>query len=317
MSIYFLYLRGGGDRIMTALKWGVERRLEFIEFRLFWEGGVNRSDLIERFGVSVPQASKDLSKYQELAPANARYDKSARRYVAAEGFTPVFLRPDPDSYLTQLRHLAERHTADGESWLVTPPSADVALTPHRAVDGAVLRAILAALREGRALDIRYQSMNAARPDPAWRRISPHAFGHDGFRWHARAWCHNSQRFKDFLLPRILEVGAQAEQGRTGAEDAQWQGKFEVAIIPHPDLSAAQQAVVARDYGMAQGCARFPVRRAMLFYVLRRLGLLEDGRGKDPRLQHIVAQDPDAVAQALSAATPEGGTTEQGPISARN
>ena len=27
----------------TALKWGVGRRLEFIEFRLFWEGHVNRS----------------------------------------------------------------------------------------------------------------------------------------------------------------------------------------------------------------------------------------------------------------------------------
>ena len=31
------------------LKWGVERRLEFIEFRLFWEGGVNRSDIIGTF----------------------------------------------------------------------------------------------------------------------------------------------------------------------------------------------------------------------------------------------------------------------------
>ena len=25
------------------LRWGVEQRLEFIEFRLFWEGGINRS----------------------------------------------------------------------------------------------------------------------------------------------------------------------------------------------------------------------------------------------------------------------------------
>ena len=31
--------------------WGVERRLEFIEFRLFWEGRVNRADLIDTFGV--------------------------------------------------------------------------------------------------------------------------------------------------------------------------------------------------------------------------------------------------------------------------
>lgn len=27
---------------LPVLKWGVERRLEFIEFRLFWEGGVNQ-----------------------------------------------------------------------------------------------------------------------------------------------------------------------------------------------------------------------------------------------------------------------------------
>ena len=42
----------------AALKWGVARRLEFIEFRLYWEGGVNRSDIVEAFRVSVPQASK-------------------------------------------------------------------------------------------------------------------------------------------------------------------------------------------------------------------------------------------------------------------
>ena len=53
-----------------AIRWGVEQRLEFIEFRLFWEGGINRGDIIEIFGVSVPQASKDLTMYQEAAPGN-------------------------------------------------------------------------------------------------------------------------------------------------------------------------------------------------------------------------------------------------------
>ncbi len=65
----------------TALKWGVERRLEFIEFRLFWEGSINRADLVEVFGVSVPQASKDLTLYQERAPGNMEYDTRAKRYV--------------------------------------------------------------------------------------------------------------------------------------------------------------------------------------------------------------------------------------------
>lgn len=51
--------------------------------------------------------------------------------------------------------------------------------------------------------------------------------------------------------------------------------------------------------MEEGRTRLPVRPAMQFYVLRRLGLLEDGRGKDPRVQHIVVQDPEAVARALT------------------
>ena len=87
----------GGEAV---LKWGVERRLEFIEFRLYWEGGVNRSDIIEAFDVSVPQASKDLTLYQERAPHNAVYDKSAKRYVASNEFQPCFLKPDAGQYLS-------------------------------------------------------------------------------------------------------------------------------------------------------------------------------------------------------------------------
>ncbi len=62
------------QKATTDYRWGVERRLEFIEFRLFWEGGINRSDITAYFGVSVPQASKDLSEYQRIAPSNIRYD---------------------------------------------------------------------------------------------------------------------------------------------------------------------------------------------------------------------------------------------------
>ncbi len=68
------------------MRWGVEKRLEFIEFRLFWEGGINRADIMETFGVSVPQASKDLSLYEEKAPGNLAYDRSEKRYFAASTY---------------------------------------------------------------------------------------------------------------------------------------------------------------------------------------------------------------------------------------
>ena len=271
----------------AALKWGVERRLEFIEFRLFWEGGVNRSDIIEMFGVSVPQASKDLTLYQERAPRNAVYDKSAKRYVASPRFTPIFLKPDSDGYLSRLRSLAEGLVDGCENWISHPPEMEIAATPRRVVDVDALRAVLGATREKRSIDILYQSMSRKRADPIWRRITPHAFGYDGFRWHVRAYCHIDNKFKDFLLPRILETGSLGEPGAPADQDRLWQETFNVEIGPHPDLTPSEKAVVAKDYGMTKGRAVLTVRYAMLFYVLKRLGLLGDARKQSARTHQIV------------------------------
>ncbi|MDQ6436336.1 WYL domain-containing protein [Mesorhizobium sp. LHD-90] len=274
-------------KIVDGLRWGVEQRLEFIEFRLFWEGGVNRSDIIDTFGVSVPQASKDLTLYQERAPHNMIYDKSAKRYIAAGGFKPQFLNPDPDAFLSRLQAVVEGADWQRDSWISAAPDADVALTPKRDVDGDVLRAVLNAIRNRRSIDVMYQSMNPQRPDPKWRRITPHAFGYDGFRWHARAFCHLEETFKDFLLPRILKSRGEDEPGASGEADHFWHEYYPLEIAPHPALTSSQQEVVAKDYGMKGRKCVLRVRVAMLFYVMKRLGLLNDAVNEDPRRQHIV------------------------------
>jgi predicted DNA-binding transcriptional regulator YafY len=287
--------------VATALKWGVERRLEFIEFRLFWEGSINRADLVEAFGVSVPQASKDLTLYQERAPGNMEYDTRAKRYVAAEKFVLRFLEPDPYIYLSQLRSVAEGAVSANDSWIAELPSADVALTPRRDIDIKVLRKILDACRDGVSIDVFYQSMNKLRPEPTWRRITPHAFGYVGFRWHTRAYCHLEHKFKDFLLPRILDVGANGEPGEAGEQDWLWNNYFDVIVGPHPALTASQQKVVAKDYGLDHGKSVLSVRYAMLFYVLKRLGLLGDASKLSAHTQHIVTINRKEAEAALEKA----------------
>ncbi len=286
-----------GDRA-TDIRWGVEQRLEFIEFRLFWEGGVNRSDIVDTFGVSVPQASKDLSLYQELAPENAAYDKRGKRYVPTAAFKPRFMSSDPDTYLLRLRSVAEGLVDPGQSWIAQLPDVDVATTPRREVDLTALRAVLSVLRKGSSLEVRYQSMNKLRPDPVWRRISPHALGFDGLRWHTRAFCHLEGTFKDFLLPRILETRNVGPAGARPEKDNLWREFFQIEIAPHPGLTPSQQQVVARDYGFNDGKGVISVRYAMLFYVLKRLGLLSNPEKEDPRRQHIVAINKSAVQTAL-------------------
>lgn len=279
-------------------RWGVERRLEFIEFRLFWEGGVNRSDIVAAFDVSVPQASKDLTLYQERAPQNAIYDKSAKRYIAGPDFKPLFHQADPDAYLQRLRARADGLSDAASSWIGSMPTTDMALTPHREVSADVLRAILKAIQEQQSVAVLYQSMNEKRPEPEWRRITPHALGHDGFRWHARAYCHIDGRFKDFLLPRLFDASDFEAPGLDAADDARWQTQYELAIGPHPDLTKGQRAAVEKDYGMVDGQLVLQVREAMLFYVLKRLGLLQDARKADSHSQHIVDLRRDRTAAKL-------------------
>jgi hypothetical protein len=270
------------------IRWGVEQRLEFIEFRLFWEGGIRRGDIVKMFGVSVPQASKDLSHYEEIAPGNLFYNKSEKRYVASEQFQPRFSKLDPNSYFSQLKGRSDGIIAESDCWLAAMPEVDIAITPKRSVDVTVLRTVLEAVRSNHSVEICYQSMNPNRPEPSWRRITPHAFGHDGFRWHARAFCHPSGRFKDFLLPRIIGVRDLAESGLGRLQDINWNEFFEIVIAPHPKLTESQKAIISKDYGFIEGLGTLSVRKAMLFYVLKRLGLRVDAESEDPRSQHIVA-----------------------------
>ncbi|MEW6597624.1 MAG: WYL domain-containing protein [Pseudomonadota bacterium] len=269
----------------AVLKWGVERRLEFIEFRLYWEGGVNRSDIIEAFDVSVPQASKDLTLYQERAPHNAVYDKSAKRYVASNEFQPCFLKPDAGQYLNQLRSVAEGILAPSESWIAHSPPYAGPPVPARGVNNNTLRTVLAAIRQNQAVEVKYQSLSS--DDPRWRWIAPHAVGFDGFRWHTRAFCEVDKSFKDFLLSRIIETRSVRPSGASPADDADWNELTTLEIGPHPDLSESQKRIIALDYGMRGGRAQIQVRKALRYYALRRLGLDTPPEARRPQDQQIV------------------------------
>lgn len=281
------------------LRWGIERRLEFIDFRLFWEGRINRSDLTDQFGISTPQASADLARYQELAPANLTYDASLKRYMATPGFRSAFEVEDSDRYLAQLRSIASGTFRPEEAWLDEPPEYRVVPAPGRSVDTRTLKAVLSAMRERQALRIRYQSLS--KPEPQWRWITPHALGFDGFRWHARAFCHNDETFKDFVFARILEVGESKPHAIDPAADRAWSESITVMIAPHPRLSEGQRRAIELDYGMQEGERAIEVPRAFLYYFLKRLGLDGEPARKRPQDQHIVLVNRKEVRKALGGA----------------
>jgi predicted DNA-binding transcriptional regulator YafY len=285
-----------------GLRWGIERRLEFIEFRLFWEGGLNRSDIVDEFGVSVPQASKDLTLYQEQAPDNIRYDRSQKRYFASEKFKPTFISLDADAYL---EHLTAASQSGGTPQFELPDNsplgADKLPIPQRRIRPEVLRSLLGCVRENGSIEILYQSMSAKRPEPIWRRISPHAFGSDGLRWHARAFCHIDQKFKDFILSRCLGTRLPDAARASSSDDLFWAKYFPVALCPNPRLTISQRKVIAEDFAMENGEVVVPVRQALLYYFSKRLRLDVSDRFDDASEIPVVVKNRAAFDIALSEA----------------
>lgn len=276
----------------SELRWGVERRLEFIEFRLYWQGNVNRSDLMEQFGVSVNQASADLNRYIGFAPDNIVYDKSVRTYVRRLGFKPQFLKLGASRYLAQICSVADGILSREESWIAELPPFASTPTPGRCVNPAILRSVVGAIRRSDAIEVKYQSLSS--PEPRWRWIAPHAIGFDGFRWHARAFCLTDEAFKDFLLSRILEVRERRKSDLSAKNDRDWNTEVTLEIGPHPALSETQAKVIALDYGMRGGKAKIKVRRALLYYALRRLGLDTEPDARKPQDQQIVLLNREVV-----------------------
>jgi len=268
------------DNSDERIRWGTEKRLEFIEFRTFWEGGVNRGDITKRFGVSVPQASNDLTQYQKLAPANLRYDSSEKRYVAGPGFTPRFMKPDADRYLVQLKGVSDRVLSFDETWIARPPDFDGMPVPTRRIDPALLKRLIGVIRTETSIEVLYQSMNRNRPDAIWRRITPHAFAHDGLRWHVRAFCHVDNKFKDFIISRCRELRDEDAPGAKASDDRPWNSFLDVILKPNPALTPSQRETIALDYEMTAGFAKTTVRCALLYYFEKRLRLdMEAGKDK--------------------------------------
>jgi WYL domain len=287
-------------RTKAVTRWGQERRLEFIDFRLAWDGRLNRADLMDFFGISVPQASTDISRYRELAPSNLAYDGSARMYVATRAFVPFYAGSSPTSFLGEL--LAEESGAVGTSERLIgwrPPVARMPV-PVRTLDTQVVFLLLRSIREGVALEVQYQSIQ--RAEPTQRVLSPHALGHDGFRWHIRAFCHTRQDYRDFVLARILRASASEEPWRSGDQDVAWHNTLNLVLAPHPKLSNASKRVIELDYGMTKGQVNMECRQALAFYVLRHLGLSED-LDAQPHAQQVVLKNRREVQKFLQATEP--------------
>lgn len=252
------------------MKWGLRQRLNFIEFKLFWEGSINRKDLIDTFGVSVPQASADIKAYRKQAPGNVYYDKSKKQYLISSKFEPAFGSIDAHSYLSKLSMYSDGVLLKEDLKMGYIPEFSIVPSLDRIIDAVVLRKVVRALKDKKAIYIQYQSMS--RPEPVMRWVSPHAFAFDGFRWHVRGYCELVKDFRDFVLGRILDIRSVKNATNESENDLKWNRMVTIKIAAHPDLTPGQRKIIEKEYNMKEGMAQVTVRAAFVYYFLLRFRL---------------------------------------------
>lgn len=266
---------GTDNRPRIGAGWSQERRLEFIDFRLLWDGRINRAELVEFFGMSIQQASLDLAKYIELAPGNLEYDKSQKVYKAAGTFQPIFVQPDALAFLTQLSGAAAGVWPSALSFLGWRPPYDLVPQPARSIQPQVLMRVLWAIRDHEDLDITYQAMRQPVPVRSW--IAPHAIASDGSRWHTRAWCHGRGYFKDFVLARIQSIHGGRASCIDPQADTHWRTHTTIVLRASRELTIGQGRAVETEFGMCDGKLEVTMRQALLPYFVRQWSLDEPER----------------------------------------
>ena len=278
-----------------GLRWGVRRRLEFIDFRLFWDGRFNRSDLADTFGISAQQASADISQYEKLAARNLHYDRAAKAYTRTEAFSPAFIGETIERYLLQLVAIENRWMRTEDTWFDTIPPVEVLTLGRRSTDPTVLLSVLDAIRKKSEIDIEYTSLTGSM-QPS-RTIAPHALSHSAGRWYIRSWSRDHNDFRDYNLNRIASVTDQRPALVDPALDFEWVHSINLVIVPNPSLTAERQAAVATEHGMTDGCLVRPCRLSLSFYLMSEYNLDVEPGVLVPEKQQLILQNRDEVTQA--------------------
>ncbi|MGB0776052.1 MAG: WYL domain-containing protein, partial [Akkermansiaceae bacterium] len=156
--------------------------------------------------------------------------------------------------------------------------------PNRRGRQGVERVMLMAVAEGLRIQVRYWSVNSGKA--SWRWLRPHAFGHDGYRWHVRAWCEQREKFLDFVLGRIEKTewpDGNDEDKKKLPVDEDWQRVVVVKVRANGMLSEQAQRAIELDYGIRKkgGVLKLKVRKAMEGYLLDHLRIGREG-GDLPR-----------------------------------
>ena len=254
-------------KALSELSQTQKERLSHIDFRLMFLGVMQRSDLIQRFGMKEAAATRDIALYRKLAEENITYKTKERSYFYNPKFIPLF------EYAPE-RALAALSSGFGDDYVGVHGKAMIPCdtpTQLNMTQLEILSVLTRAIYQHQVVKLKYYSLSSGG---SIREIVPFALVDNGLRWHIRAYDRKQSRFTDFVINRMENpkvIDSKIEEHETKEADIQWNRIVELEIVPHPALKHPE--TIAMDYCM-QGNKKdkqlkINVKAAVAGYLLRR------------------------------------------------
>ncbi|WP_321528841.1 WYL domain-containing protein [Sedimenticola selenatireducens] len=247
-------------------------RFAYIDFVLRFLGGLNRSDLLDFFGIGEAAASKEIAEYKKLSANNVDYDRVLRKNVILrESFKPL-IDIDAETALEMLASGFNKNKLYSRPML---PYQRIGATPHHLNTDFVSK-VTRAIYSQTAIRCNYISGNSRNHGE--RTLLPTAFFYDGQSWMFRAFHREPTKgkgnFKCFDFSRLANVNEApndvASPPETLPQDTDWQLVVPLQLTLHPSLSSSKVDTLTQEFGLNKGQREFVItEKAVLVYYLKK------------------------------------------------
>lgn len=235
-------------------------RLRYIEFCLKFLGAFSRSDLIEKFGIGTAAASRDISLYKDKAPQNFNHSSNSRNFALSDSWESLFEFNSSEV----LNLLTGRTVQSNDRSYIPNDILDIIDNPKIDIIAPLSRAIY----NKKVIRVDYFSNSSGFSS---KLLIPHAYIHNGSRWHVRAYDRTKSRFADFLISRFRKlenIDEEVLENEYQSNDNQWNRIVDLEIIPHPDYPHPE--AVISEFNMKGGILKHSIRASSVGYFLQKL-----------------------------------------------
>lgn len=267
-------------------------RFEAIEYLVLWEGGVNASRLSRIFGVQSHVIVKAISDYRAMYPSNLVYDAKdpEKIFIATDEFRPMYIPHSWNAYVNFVASIGTDHIEQ----LYGHGAITELLPPLSCPKPSIISPILRAIRQKRAVSILYRSRS--NPKGMEREVVPIALGHDGIRWHCRAYCRYRNRFSDFNVNRISK-SVIGNKINLEEKDTAWETFVDIVVNAHPYLGVDEKSLVLNDFGYDDKFT-LRVRGALADYTIQYYRLGRDPNLCSPQTHPLIVENIDELSPYL-------------------